>query len=260
VISEHIPNETLRDYLLRTLPEKDAEAIEERYFTDASFFHELRAAEMNLIVDYLDSRLDEREQELFERRYLRVDALRKRVEDVRARRTTVRRPVRRRLSPIALAGAVGCAVILAVAILRNNQAKMAPAPGKVASVEPFAMRISLALTPGVTKGTGSTNPVLTLPESPQPVFLMAALPGQVSSATYTARLLNVDLQGSGKKVWTANGIRSTPPTGAQQVILEVPSAAISPGDYILELEMDAGHVQETYVFRVQPSQKKDDRH
>ena len=254
--SESIQNGILRQYLLRMLSDKDAEAIEERYFNDAKFFKELRAAEMKLICDHLEGRLNEHERRQFESRYLHVDTLRKLVEGVRARRLAVRHAARRRLLHLALAGAMGCAAILGVAIFGYNRTKTASTPVQSASVASPPAAIRLGLAPGIIKGPGSTLPEFTLPDPPQIVSLAAELPGQMSSAAYTARILNVDLEGTHKNVWTARAIQSTPRTGGQQVIVELPSASISPGDYILELEIESGRIRETYLFRVKPSLKE----
>src|SRR2546422_9445876 len=118
--SGSIQNGMLRQYLLRMLSDKDAEAIEERYFNDATFFRELRAAEIELICDYLDGGLSKNARQQFESRYMRVDTLRKLVDDVRTRRGGVRRSPRRRLRHLALAAAVGCVAILGVATVFRN--------------------------------------------------------------------------------------------------------------------------------------------
>lgn len=250
--SKHIQIETLKEYLLRTLPDKEAEAIEERYFTDALFFKKLRVAEVQLICDYLDGRLSRGERERFESRYLHVDTLRKLVEDVRGRRVALHRASQRRLLSLALAG-VACVAIVSVAIFRHYS-KTTPAPTQSVSIAPSPVPVSLVLTPGISKGAGQSTPALTLPNASQPVFLAAQLPAQVSAAVYTVRLLNVDIEGAHKTVWSARGVMSTPQNGSQQVKVELPSASIPPGDYILELEMKKGPIRESYVFRVNPPQ------
>jgi hypothetical protein len=254
VNSEHIQTGTVRAYLLRTLPDDSAEAIEERYFTDGAFFKELRAAEVELICDYLDGRLNESERAQFESRYLQVPQLRQLVADVRSRRGVRRRGDRRVMLRIALAGALGCLAILGMTILLRH-GKTSP-PVRIGSVEPPAPGLSLVLTPGITKGPGSAMYVLTPPHLPLTgsVFLELELPGQVSSATYTARLLNPDIEGSHRVVWTARGVRSAPKHGGQEVTVKLPPSSIAPGDYILELEMEGSHTKETYLFRVNSPQ------
>jgi hypothetical protein len=257
VNSEHIQTGTLRNYLLQTLPDKEAEMVEERYFTDGAFFKELRTAEVQLICDYLDRRLRGNDLERFESRYLRVPALYKLVADIRARRTVPRR-ARHTLLPVALAGALVCIAILGIAMFRRDRAKKTAPSLQAASVETRPEDFSLILTPVVTKGAGSSTPVLTLTDVHQDVSLVAELPGAVSSASYAARLWNADRRRSERYVWTAKGIRSAPKDGGQRVTVKLPATLIPPGDYILELESEASHTTETYVFRVSARQKMDE--
>ena len=63
--SEHIQADAVKSYLLGTLPDDQASAIEERYFTDPAFFNEIRSMEIDLICEFLDEELTEEEQEQF---------------------------------------------------------------------------------------------------------------------------------------------------------------------------------------------------
>jgi len=247
---EHIQTGTLREYLLRTVSDKEAEAIEDRYFADSTFFKQLRAAEVELICDYLGGRLNQEQRERFQSRYLQVQTLRELVDEVRSRRDVLRRSIRNRMSQVALVGALGCAAVVGFAIVWHNRAKTAATPAPIASVERRPEPISLVLSPGVTKGGGSSTPILTLSNSSQNVSLVAELPGQSSAAIYTARVLNVDLEGLHREIWVASGLKSTLTDGVQSVIVELPSASISSGDYILKLETKSSRTTEAYVFRV----------
>src|SRR5690242_5028401 len=86
--SEHIQTEHGKEYLLGTVSNPEASAIGERYFTDSSFFGQLRAAEIELIGAYLDKNLSPEEHAQFEGRYLAIPALREMVERVRTQRAT----------------------------------------------------------------------------------------------------------------------------------------------------------------------------
>jgi hypothetical protein len=86
-------------------------------------------------------------------------------------------------------------------------------------------------------------------------LLVLKLPGQESSAVYTARLRNVDRGAAPNSTWTRSGLRSTSVEGVQQVEVELPPGFVEPGDYILELEMESGPVRKTYQFRLIPPQK-----
>jgi hypothetical protein len=257
VNSEHIQTGTLRDYLLQTLSDKETEMVEERYFTDGGFFKELRTAEVRLICDYLDGRLSGSERRRFQSLYRRTPALRALVEEVRLRRAVPRRSRRVRLLQVAMAGTLACAAILAITMFLHDRAKKTRTSLPTASVETTRPELILILTPGVTKGAGPSTPVLTPPDVPQDISLLVELPGEVSSASYVARLSNADMEGSQRIVWMARGISSAPKDGGQRVTVKLPSAKIPPGDYILELESEGSHTTEAYVFRVTRPPKTD---
>jgi len=253
VNSEHIETVALKQYLLGTLRDEDAGAIEDRYFTDSLFFKRIRETEIKLICDYLDGLLNEGEQRQFEGHYLQVPLLKKLVDDVRQRRGALPRAGRLRARPLVLAGAAGLAVVLCFAVLFNRGGTLPEVPTKPQVTTAIA-GISLTLAPGITKGTGLKNAELILPESPQPISLIAELPGQTASANYTAKVLNVDNEQ--KSVWSASGIRSTPKSGGQQATVVFSSSVLVPGDYILELAMEGGPVRATYLFRVNAALNK----
>lgn len=250
---QHIQTRALRDYLLRTLPEVDADAIEQRYFADASFFRKLRAAEIELICDYLDNRLSEEQLERFKAHYLKVDLLKDLVARVQQERMAVR--ARRRRMLIALASALSCVVVIGVGLFRYRRPTSAPTGTHVTSVASPTQIITLILMPGTSKGVGSESRAVALPEQKKRVLLILKLPGQESSAVYTARLRNVDRSAGPNNTWSRNGLRSTSVEGMQQVEVELPTAFAEPGDYILELKMENLPVQETYQFRLIPPQK-----
>jgi hypothetical protein len=237
----------LRKYLLKTLPAESAERIEERYFVDNAFFQEIRAAELELICDYLDGHLSEQEREQFENHYLRVNSLRQLVEEIRARRNIPRAMMGRRLR-FALAGAA-FVMILGLATWRYQRARTAAGQVQIASSGSASQDISLELLPDIAKGAGASSPEIILPDHPQTVSLTLVLPVQASSAFYTVRILNPDLEGNARNVWSGGGFHSTPRTGGQEVVVKLSSASLPPGDYVLELDREDGHFQESYVFR-----------
>jgi hypothetical protein len=82
--TKRIVSEPVRSYLLGQLADHEASALEEKYFTDRSFFLRVRVVEQELIEDYLENRLPRSERQQFEDRYLKVPALQRRLEEVRA--------------------------------------------------------------------------------------------------------------------------------------------------------------------------------
>jgi hypothetical protein len=236
--------ETVKQYLLGTLSDTEASAIEERYFTNPLFFNQLRGAEIDLIGAYLDNKLSPEEHAQFEDRYLAAPALRAMVERVRAQRATaVPFPVRQRRLRLALASSIAV-IVIAVLLLHLGQH-----PPQQASLHPPADAITLFLEPGVTMGQASQSKLLKIPRLAAPVSLIAELPGETSSADYIAQLRNVDADRTQPALWTSAPTRSVPRPGGHQVTITLDSSVFSPGDYILELVTHDGKVRETYVFR-----------
>jgi hypothetical protein len=250
VNSEHIQFDAVKSYLLRTLPDDQASAIEERYFTDPAFFDEIRRMEIDLICEFLDKELTKEEEEQFRRQYLRVPRLKKLVDEVCEQRKKNIPRSRSMALRVSLAAALVCIVVIGFVILR----KSAP-PIEKASVETRLPGITLFLEPGVTKGAGSETKKLVLPLMAQPISLIAELPGQTVSTDYVARVFSIGRDGSRQNVFSSGNIRSVSRTGGQQVTVALSSTDLPPGDYIMELQRTAGKVSEVYVFRVAAAYK-----
>ncbi len=243
--SEHVQADAVKSYLLGTLPNDEASTIEERYFTDLAFFKAIRSMEIDLICQFLDEELTEEEQEQFKRRYLRVPRLKKLVNEVREQRGAKLQP---RLMPwiVSVAAALVCLAVVGFVVLRRG---LAP-PVQKTSVETAGQGVILFLEPGVTMGAGSETRKLVLPSQVQPVSLIAELPGKSVSADYVARVLSIGRDGGRNNVFTSGQIRSVARSGGQQVTVQLSSADLPPGDYVMELQTAGGEVSETYVFRV----------
>jgi hypothetical protein len=67
-------------YLLGDVPEDEQIRIEERFFTDDEYFEQLLALEDDLIDDYVNGELTDREREQFEEYFLASPTRRQRVE------------------------------------------------------------------------------------------------------------------------------------------------------------------------------------
>lgn len=246
--SAHIETKTVKEYLLGALPDDEAMAIEERYFTNRLFFNEIRCVELALISDYLDGILAPSQRKQFESKYLRVPELRKLVEEMRERRSAAASSARRHLLRLGFAAALVCLAVMALVIILRH-----PKETQRASLETRPTGIRLFLEPGVTKGQGTQTQELILPPAVQPVTVIAELPGQKSSADYIAQIFNLDSDGARKVIWTSGPVRSVPRTGGQEITVALPSSSFSPGDYILELKAEGTRVREAYVFRVTSS-------
>ena len=83
----HIAMNSMRAYLLGRIDSSEADAFEEVYFGDRKVLLKLKACEDDLLVDYLENRLSPGDRVLFERRYLSVPELRRRLDEARRRGT-----------------------------------------------------------------------------------------------------------------------------------------------------------------------------
>jgi anti-sigma factor RsiW len=246
VNSEHIQADAVKSYLLGTLPDDQASAIEERYFTDPAFFNEIRSMEIDLICEFLDKELTKEEQEQFSRRYLQVPRLKKLVDEVRERREQNIPRSQSMVLRVSIAAALVCIAVIGFVILRKG---LAP-PVQKASVQTRLPGITLFLEPGVTMGAGVETRKLVLPPQAHPIALIAELPGQTASADYVARVFSIGPDGNRQNVFSSGHIRSVSRSGGQQVTVALSSTDLPPGDYIMELQGTGGTVSEAYVFRV----------
>ena len=80
---------TVRRYLLGEATEEEREALEREYFEDESALSRVESEEETLIEEYLAERLDARDRDLFEGRYLASPIHRQRVDAIRRCRRTV---------------------------------------------------------------------------------------------------------------------------------------------------------------------------
>lgn len=240
-------NDAVRSYLLGTLPDNEANTLEERYFTDRVFFREVTGVETKLIQDYLTSRLSAGERRRFEARYLHVPELQKRLEEVRQ---TMPVPVSGRwwgVPRFALAGVVAAGVATGVWVyhVRQGQRSAEPVPMAKNELPAQANDPAFHLSPGVRmSGAGDSNR-LVIPRSSPAVKLILELPGAAVGIEVEARLQAV--QDDGQRRDVAKLSQSTEPA---RVTLPVSSSVLVAGDYVLSVRSADGKVQETYTFRI----------
>ena len=165
----------MRRYLLGTLPEPDAQALEQRYFGDPAFFEWMWGLEDRLIADYLAGRLPSSESAQFERRYLEIPALQKRLEEVRQRKGK-RRPEGLYAQWVFV---VTAALVICFAAVYFRTALHRPAPPSptLATITAERPLLAMRLTPGVSKGSSSQLVELAPPAGGR-VQLSFELPGR----------------------------------------------------------------------------------
>ena len=205
MVPEHILGEPVKAYLLRKLSNEEAGGIEERYFTDRSFFRRMQEAEFALIQDYLEGRLMPSDSRLFELRYLNVPDLKRKLEEVRLKLSPARaspmasRPVWYRP---ALAACLIGTVALGVWVYRY------PKPAQVAQVarvgpSRLLPAVVVNLTPGLLKGSTKGTAEFRIPPPNVLVSKNLELPGQRLQVACTVHVSVADSDGRRMKIWAS---------------------------------------------------------
>ena len=231
----HESDDEVRRYLLGTLDEPDADALEERYFTDPACLRAIETVERELIEDYLAQRLNVADRTGFESRYLALPELRAKVEKIEREMGPRASPVGpRQFWRYALAAvALGILALGIWGLLRSR-----------ANPETVAV---LRLAPGVLKsadGAASAQWDRTLGN----VQLLLELPGARPGPT-SVRVSAPEPDGSLRAVWQSPVIEPYPtPTGSEYpVTMDV--KIIVRGDYIVHILDSESKILETYSFR-----------
>ena len=251
--SEH--RATVRRYLLGEATDEEREALEREYFEDESALSRVESEEETLIEEYLAERLDVRDRDLFQERYLASPIHRQRVDAIR------------RLSAMSASG---------------TEAATATGTARVSSYRWFALAAALILTvgavwvftPGKTEtASGNRPPDASLPSlepSPSPsaappaaaprVFAFSLPPISTRSADPAPRLViphgtdvvSLQLEGTGRpaplnqtraeirkvtgeEVWSGPAISSTDISSGTLARIDVPAARLRADDYIVTL-------------------------
>jgi hypothetical protein len=230
----------VRSYLLGILDERDAEALELQYFSDARFLHWMKEVERELIEEYFENQLPATQRALFEERYrLKIPELREQRQRIQntgwSESARLAVGLRWRYAWGALALAVVVVSPLVLWRLRSH-------PSSPASTVVLAVR----LVPGITKGAGSKTNEFVAPRNGRVRFSLE-LPGRTSPIDCKVTLATVDNQA--QPVWTSAAVTSR----NQGVDLEIEARLLGPGDYLVRAETTNGDVLETYFVRVLPS-------
>jgi hypothetical protein len=262
--------EALRRYILGGSTEEESAAIEQEYFESADALNRVRAAEDDLIDEYVSGQLTPDERKEFERNYLTTPAHRRRVGVARALKTAASsrstRVVTRWSWPAAAIAAALIIVALGVALVLRPRsvpgtaavdsppsatAPVPPPPSQApAPVRPEAVVVVLSVSPILVRG--SDQPA-SLTIEPGADVVRLYLQGQRTEPRF-GRGRAIVRAVTGGPVWTGPADaaeRTTPPALAR---VDIPAERLRPDDYIVELlEIDArGRDIERYryFFRV----------
>ncbi len=271
-------DDTLRHYLLGTLPEEQAEALEDDYFASRETLERVRAAEDDLLDDYVAERLTPAERERFEQRFGQTERQRERLLAARALRlagapmparpAASPRPARavqfRRRALLRLAAlllfACGAAWLWrALQPAPVDPPRQVEVPARPASPSPAApparvepmerAPLVLALAPLAPRGEAGAAP-LRIPAHARTVRL--ELEGEweslqaAGSAPLAVELATVE----GRRVWTGRVRRSIDGRRGVLATLELPAQRLSPGDYVVSVARDDGTTLERYFLRI----------
>lgn len=253
----------LRRYLLRQLPDAEAEAIEAAYFADSALAARLEDLDDDLAHAYVDGSLDAADRAAFERG-LDVPSRAARAAFIAGIRTAAVRPAAamapaKRVPPTAWT-ALAAAAVLLLALggwwlvaprqrePRGQQAGgPSPAPAPTVTTPPVTapdVVVALALPVTATRSGGAV-PTVDLPGDADVVVLRLGLP-LPPLADLAAELQGVD---TGRE-W--HGV-VTPPTAdapaTSTAEVRVPAAELPAGDYILTLRRGDAPVTAAF-FRV----------
>jgi hypothetical protein len=246
-----------RRYVTGASTEEESAAIEHQYFEYADALDRVRAAEDDLIDEYVSGQLTPDEREEFERTYLTTPAHRRRVVVARALKTAASArstPAVMRWSwPAAAIAAALIIVALGVAlVLRirsvpgtgagdNPPSATAPAPSPPPSqtpapVRPDAVVVVLSVSPILVRGS---DQAASLTIAPGADVVRLYLQGQRTERRF-GRGRAIVRAVTGGPVWTgpADAADGTTPRALTRV--DIPAERLRPDDYIVELfEIDA---------------------
>jgi hypothetical protein len=263
-------DDMLRRYLLRQLPEPDADAVEAAYFADSDVTARLDDLDDDLVRDYLDDALPPPDRTAFEARLIQP-AYAARLEFVRGMRALqppAAAPAHTAWPSSWTAGlAAAAVVVLAVGgwwlATRGDATDSAPpqastpapaAPGGAPPAPPGAVAPPAATRPEVVVAlslplsatrSGGAVPTVELPQDADAVVLRVGLP-LPPLADLAAEVRGVD---NGRE-W--RGV-ATPPApdapSATTAEVRVPAAELPAGDYVLTLRRGDAPVTAAF-FRV----------
>jgi hypothetical protein len=272
--------DTLRSYLLGTLPEERQREVEERIFLDDAFFDAAEFAEDCLIDEYLSGAMDGEDQQRFSRHYLNSPSRRRHLQLAASLRglfgtqeqtIPLRAPARWSAGPprwAAMAMAAGLVLTAGLAIaaaLRSGRlARVAEERARTAEAQAADSRLKLdqaraasksnsgsiafVLPPGVFRGDEN----LTIPISPDASTVRLALERDTVLVPGEYQLTIVD--SARRVVWTVAIRREGPPAYAT-IIADVPANLLRPGSYVATLtRVGAGRrkaMPDDYAFRIE---------
>jgi len=263
-----VPVEPTRDdpilvrYLLGSLPDEQAERLDELSVSDDEFVWRLRAAENDLVDAYLRNELSGETLERFRTFYLSSAQRREKVkfaEALMALGAQERQPSRGRLGLPAAIPRWGLALGLASALVvigvlvydnaglrgrlqRAERERASLAPGRGPAPAPDAPLVAMVLKPPVRGG--GPIPELSVPTGAE----RAAFALRLETGDFPAYVVSLKNVGGNQSLWRSQELKSA----SGVVSVAVPANLLRVGDYILQLAAVGPNSEPlaNYVFRV----------
>jgi hypothetical protein len=239
----------MKAYLLGKLGSSEADALEDRYFSDRKVLLQLKACEDDLIAGYLSGRLSADDRQLFEQRYLVIPELRQRVDD--ASRQQTRRALGNKWAARQM---VFVAMVLLVSVgVWTYRESRAPAVIRSSGSRAIIPALVVPLSPGVVKGQSGVAEVR-MPASRGTIRFLLDAPGTQPFREVFAGLFLIGSSGERTRVWQSNTPLASIGTGVEvRFAANIDSAILRRGDYLLSLESKSGEALDNYLFWVADS-------
>jgi hypothetical protein len=271
-------------YLLGELSDREREDLEKQYFIHQQAWEELEAVENDLIDAYVKEQLSSNERQLFESYFLRSERRRQRVEfartlmDSKLRQETdapgsapvssspaLRSPSRFWWSNARLPWFASAAALVLIAFLVWQNHRLQSQVGQLQFLQgqasdpatvppahnPEIAVISLALSPGLLRGSSPNNDLAKIHIGSAPSIVLLALSLERTSNSQFQLILQTP---EGRVIQQMNGVHSkSSPDGTQIVTMIVPSSLLTTGDYIIKVVASNGRrseILDSYAFSV----------
>jgi hypothetical protein len=216
-----VEDRLLRAYLLRQLPENEADRLEARLLDDQEVFEALESAEDDLFDDFARGRLEAGERVSFVERY-GAQSDRIRFAKALARRSAGANVVGFRWRQwMPLVAAVALAVAMGGVMLRPERI---PSPLPTAAPPPPSAVLRL----GTSRSAGSMSEIALPPSAPS-LQLRVRLDPADRFDRYTMELRDA----RGAIAWRVDDLRAAPDAGELDLVGSVPARSLPGGDYEL---------------------------
>ena len=238
----------MRAYLLGRLASSEADAFEDAYFGDRQVLLKLKACEDDLLVDYLENRLSPGDQDLFERRYLSVPELHRRLDEARRQRAEAA-PVRARKGTAWRMALAALLVFAVVGVWVHRRIPSEVNGPRRPSIAPPVPALIVTLTAGVTKGSANGAEVR-LPEGGRRIRFLLEVEDATGRTDCLADISIIGAAGDRTQIWRSQGpLQSEKYNGETYYVLDVDSPILHRADYVATLRRADGEIIDNYLFR-----------